>query len=48
MSETAAPPVSFADLRVPPEQVAPLRFTFLWPDEQRWEGHDFTVEVAHP
>ncbi len=27
------------------EQRAPLRFTFFWPGDQRWEGADFQVAV---
>ena len=27
---------------------ATIRFTFFWPDANRWEGNDFAVEVAGP
>lgn len=27
------------------EQAAPVRFTFFWPDAQRWEGRDFSVAL---
>jgi glucoamylase len=37
--------VEFVDIRVPLEQKAPIRFTFLWLEEQRWEGKDFVVEI---
>jgi glucoamylase len=47
-SKPTALGISFADVPIPPDQVAPLRFTFFWPGEQRWEGRDFAVEVARP
>jgi glucoamylase len=37
--------VSYVDIPVPPEQRAPIRFTFFYPDEQRWEGRDYAVRV---
>ncbi len=37
--------VHFTDIRVWSGQQAPIRFTFFWPDTQRWEGRDYTVEV---
>jgi glucoamylase len=37
--------ISFADVSVASEQAAPLRFTFFWPQDQRWEGRDFVIEV---
>jgi glucoamylase len=30
---------------LPPGKI--VRFTFLWDDEQRWEGKDFEVEIEH-
>ena len=48
-TDTASTPaglhLAFVDLPIDPSQTAPIRFTFLWPDEQRWEGRDYTVEV---
>jgi len=28
-----------------PQQHAPMRFTFLWVAEHRWEGKDYTVAI---
>jgi glucoamylase len=36
--------IEFVDLPLP-EQRAPIRFTFLWVDENRWEGKDYKVEL---
>ena len=36
--------INFADIHVS-EQSAPIRFTFLWLNENRWEGKDYKVEV---
>ncbi len=36
--------ISFADIHVP-EQSAPIRFTFLWQNENRWEGKDYQVQI---
>jgi glucoamylase len=36
--------IEFVDLPLP-EQKAPIRFTFLWVDENRWEGKDYKVEL---
>jgi glucoamylase len=35
----------FVDITVPSEQRAPLRFTFLWTDQGRWEGRDYVVTM---
>jgi glucoamylase len=43
-SRSTAVGVEFVDLPLP-EQKAPIRFTFLWLDDNRWEGKDYTVEV---
>ena len=43
-SRSTAIGIEFADLPVL-EQRAPIRFTFLWLDNNRWEGKDYTVEV---
>lgn len=37
--------IHYLDIAVPKEQSAPIRFTFYWPGNQRWEGHDFQVNV---
>ena len=36
--------VEFADILLP-RQDAPVRFTFLWLEENRWEGRDYKVEI---
>jgi len=36
--------VDFVDIRVP-DRDGPIRFTFLWTEENRWEGKDYTVEI---
>lgn len=36
--------IEFVDLPLP-EQKTPIRFTFLWVDENRWEGKDYKVEL---
>ena len=38
--------IEFVDIAVP-QQNAPIRFTFLWLNENRWEGQDYKVEIAH-
>ncbi len=38
--------IEFVDIDVAKEQRAPLRFTFYWPQEDRWEGRDFQVDVT--
>lgn len=37
--------IHYLDLRVLPGQQAPLRFTFYWPRQSRWQGEDFAVSV---
>ena len=38
--------VHHVDLDLPRGQRAPVRFTFFWTDESRWEGADFGVDVV--
>lgn len=38
--------IGYVDLPVAEDQVAPIKFTFFWPDRQEWEGRDYVVEVA--
>jgi glucoamylase len=38
---------AFADISVPADQRAPLRFTFYWKEQQRWEGKDFEVRIEN-
>jgi len=37
--------IEFADIPLPKEQKNPIQFTFLWPDEDRWEDKDYKVNV---
>jgi glucoamylase len=37
--------VEFVDIPVPPAQRAPIRFTFFWTANDRWEGRDYIVSV---
>jgi len=38
--------IYFVDLRIHKHQRAPVRFTFYWLKEARWEGEDFSVEMV--
>jgi glucoamylase len=38
----------FIDLEIAPSQRAPLRFTFFWPEADRWEGKDYLVAIDSP
>ena len=37
--------IDFVDVRVALQQRGPLRFTFFWSQEDRWEGRDFQVRI---
>jgi glucoamylase len=37
--------IDFVDIHVP-QQDESIRFTFLWTDENRWEGKDYEVKVT--
>jgi len=37
--------IEFFDIQVPPEQRAPIRFTFFWTADAKWEGRDYRVDV---
>ena len=37
--------IYFVDLLTPPDQRAPIRFTFYWKHESRWAGVDHAVHV---
>jgi glucoamylase len=37
--------IDFVDIPLPHENAGPIRFTFLWLEENRWEGKDYTIEV---
>ncbi len=43
-SRSTAVGIEFVDLLLP-LCAGPLRFTFLWLDDHRWEGKDYTVQV---
>lgn len=36
--------IDFADIQAP-QQEGPIRFTFLWAAEDRWEGKDYEVKI---
>ncbi|EQD53427.1 Glucan 1,4-alpha-glucosidase [mine drainage metagenome] len=38
-------PVHHVDIPVAADQRAPLRFTFYWPESDKWEGRDFEVAI---
>jgi len=40
--------IEFADIQVPYDQRQPIRFTFLWLEDNRWEGKDYIVQVQAP
>lgn len=37
--------IHFLDIPVTAPQTTPIRFTFLWRDNTRWEGRDYKVAV---
>jgi glucoamylase len=37
--------IEFVDIPLPEKQKNPIQFTFLWLDEDRWEGKDYIVNV---
>jgi hypothetical protein len=44
-SQGTAIGIEFVDILVPKTQRNPIQFTFLWLDEDRWEGKDYIVNV---
>ncbi|WP_430453328.1 glycoside hydrolase family 15 protein [Rhodopirellula europaea] len=38
--------IHYVDLKPDQRHSDRITFTFYWPDSDRWEGHDFTMEVA--
>jgi glucoamylase len=48
--ETAATPtalgISFVDIGILPQQRAPVRFTFYWPEAKAWEGRNYEIRMA--
>src|SRR5580658_8920012 len=45
-SQGTAIGIEFVDIPVPKKQKNPIQFTFLWLDEDRWEGKDYKVNVG--
>ncbi len=39
--------IEYVDIQVEASQKAPLRFTFHWSVENRWQGVDYAVEIEH-
>jgi len=37
--------IHFVDVKIDAGDRAPLTFTFKWPDEDRWEGKNYTVKI---
>ncbi|MSQ15016.1 MAG: glucan 1,4-alpha-glucosidase [Dehalococcoidia bacterium] len=37
--------IGFVDIEPAPGQRAPVRFTFRWVEEDRWEGRDYAVQI---
>jgi glucoamylase len=44
-SQGTAIDIEFVDIPLPEQQKNPIRFSFLWLEENRWEGRDYTVKV---
>jgi len=37
--------IHYFDVNVPSDQQSPVRFTFFWPSDDRWEGRDYCVAI---
>lgn len=37
--------ISFVDIPITEKQRAPVRFTFFWTSDERWEGRDYEVRI---
>ena len=46
LAQETAIGISFVDLPTSADDRSPVRFTFMWRDEKRWEGRDFTVALS--
>jgi glucoamylase len=46
-SATTVLGIHWVDLPISASQRAAIRFTFFWPDGQRWEGRDYAVNIQH-
>lgn len=47
-SDATGAEIHFVDRPISRRPKAPVRFTFYWPKEARWEGKDFGVDVVAP
>jgi glucoamylase len=45
-SQGTAIGIEFVDIPLPEKQRDPIRFTFLWLEEDRWEGNDYAVRIG--
>lgn len=45
LAEETALGLYFVDIVTDKAQIAPIRFTFLWLSDSRWEGRDYKVEL---
>ncbi|MDG6922355.1 MAG: glucan 1,4-alpha-glucosidase, partial [Nitrososphaerota archaeon] len=46
LSTQTALAIKYVDIPVLPSQESPIRFTFYWTNENRWEGRDYEVSVV--
>ena len=37
--------LTHVDIDIAANESAPIRFTFRWPDPDRWEGRDYVIEI---
>jgi glucoamylase len=37
--------LTHADIQIGIDESSPLRFTFYWPEADKWEGRDYFIEV---
>ena len=40
--------IEFVDVPITRVRAAPIRFTFFWPEAERWEGRDFVMTMESP
>ena len=49
--DTASTPtalgIEYVDIQIRPAQQTPVRFTFQWSKDNRWEGKDYVVGIEH-
>ena len=48
MARTNALKIHYADIAVAKDQKSPVRFTFFWVTDGKWEGRDYMVEIKSP